>query len=155
MQEAATGESFAGAVDRTDEALRAMWRGDPGPYAGLWSRSADVTLFGALGPIEKGSENVTRTFKWVGDKFSDGTTSSIERLAVGESGDLAYTVGLERRTARLDGGQLEERTLRVTHIYRRVEGGWRLIHRHADIPPADPRQQQLPDGRPPGRSASG
>jgi hypothetical protein len=30
-------------------------------------------------------------------------------------------------------------TIRVTHIYRRFEGKWRLVHRHADFPPADER----------------
>ena len=30
-------------------------------------------------------------------------------------------------------------TLRATHILRRVDGEWRLVHRHADFPPEDPR----------------
>ncbi len=25
--------------------------------------------------------------------------------------------------------------IRVTHIYRRIDGDWRLVHRHADCPP--------------------
>jgi hypothetical protein len=28
---------------------------------------------------------------------------------------------------------------RVTHIYRRIGGTWRLVHRHADFPPLDQR----------------
>jgi ketosteroid isomerase-like protein len=31
-------------------------------------------------------------------------------------------------------------TLRVTDIYQRIDGDWKLIHRHADLPPPDPRQ---------------
>ena len=31
-------------------------------------------------------------------------------------------------------------TLRVSHVYRRVEGKWRLVHRHADFPPPDQRR---------------
>jgi hypothetical protein len=30
-------------------------------------------------------------------------------------------------------------TIRVTHIYRRIDGEWRLVHRRADFPPADQR----------------
>jgi hypothetical protein len=30
-------------------------------------------------------------------------------------------------------------TLRVTHVLRRVDGRWRLVHRHGDLPPADQR----------------
>ena len=29
-------------------------------------------------------------------------------------------------------------TLRVTHVLRRIDGEWRLVHRHADFPPAGP-----------------
>jgi hypothetical protein len=25
-------------------------------------------------------------------------------------------------------------TIRVTHIYRRIDGEWYLVHRHADFP---------------------
>jgi len=27
----------------------------------------------------------------------------------------------------------------LTHIYRRIDGEWRLVHGHADFPPADQR----------------
>ena len=31
-------------------------------------------------------------------------------------------------------------TLRVTHIYRHIDGDWKLVHRHADSPRPDPRK---------------
>lgn len=30
-------------------------------------------------------------------------------------------------------------TLRVTHVLRRIDGRWWLVHRHADYPPVDER----------------
>jgi ketosteroid isomerase-like protein len=30
-------------------------------------------------------------------------------------------------------------TLRVTPVLRRIDGRWRLVHRHADYPAVDPR----------------
>ena len=56
-----------------------------------------------------------------------------------ESGDLAYTVGFERGEVVVDGGKAMPMTIRVTHIYRRIDGEWQLIHRHADFPPPDQR----------------
>jgi hypothetical protein len=53
------------------------------------------------------------------------------------SGDLAYTVGYERVTASIDGGPLEALTVRVTHVYRREDGEWKIVHRHGDIAPVD------------------
>jgi ketosteroid isomerase-like protein len=132
-------EEFDAALARMDRALRAMWAGDPEPLIEMCERSEEVTLFGALGPVEQGWQAATDTWRWVGGKFSVGGPATIEHLAAAQSGDLAYTAGFERRTTSIDGGPVEEKVLRVTHIYRRSAGQWRLIHRHADLPPRDPR----------------
>jgi hypothetical protein len=65
------------------------------------------------------------------------------------SEDLAYTVGFERGTVRVDGGPGRPMTIRVTHVYKRVDGDWRIIHRHADFPPLDQRQPQAGTRRSP------
>jgi ketosteroid isomerase-like protein len=36
-----------------------------------------------------------------------------------------------------DGGPLKPTALRVTHIYRRENGDWKLVHRHGDYLPAN------------------
>ena len=64
----------------------------------------------------------------------------LEHLVIASSGDLAYTVGFERMHVSVEGGPRREMTLRVTHIYPRIECDWKLAHRHADFPPADPRK---------------
>ena len=58
-------------------------------------------------------------------------------MAAGASGDLAYTVGYEHLTFSIDGGPVAPFTLRVTHLYRREDGEWKTVHRHADRPPID------------------
>lgn len=126
------------ALDRVADALAAMGRGDPAPYAALWPSSPDVTLFGAWGPMERGHGAVTTTFTWVGSRFSDGELVPRHDV-VAASGDLAYTVGTERGEVRIDGGEPFVMTLRVTHVLRRFDGEWWLVHRHADLPPRDQR----------------
>jgi uncharacterized protein (TIGR02246 family) len=126
------------ALDRVSDGLAAMGSGDPQPYADCWAESPDATLFGAWGPIEKGHDAVTRTFEWVGGRFSGGAMVP-EYDVVRASGDLAYTVGFERGTVSVDGGEPFPMTIRVTHVYAREDGAWRLVHRHADFPPADQR----------------
>ena len=65
----------------------------------------------------------------------------IEHICVIETGDLACTVNYERHTPSLHGGEVHERALQVTHVYRRSpDGQWRLVHRHADYAQPDPRQ---------------
>jgi ketosteroid isomerase-like protein len=132
-------EDLTQALQRTADALAAMGSGDPGPYEALWASADDVTLFGAWGPIEKGHDAVTRTFQWVGSRFSDGAlhpTHDVVRV----SGDLACTVGTEYGVVRVDGGEPRPMTIRVTHVYERLDGRWWLVHRHADFPPPDQRR---------------
>jgi hypothetical protein len=50
------------------------------------------------------------------------------------AGALAYTLGYERFSLSLDGGPVQPHTLRVTHVYRREDGEWKVVHRHADAP---------------------
>jgi ketosteroid isomerase-like protein len=130
---------LATALRRTDRAIRAITSGRPAPYAGLFDDSPDVSLFGAWGPIERGPQALRDTFAWVASRFGPGGGLQTENVVVRMSGSLAYTVGFERGDVQVDGGPLRQMTLRVTHIYAYERGSWRLLHRHADFPPADQR----------------
>ena len=119
------------------EAEKAMINGDPGPRLAMWSTQDPVTVFGA----EKsaiGSEEVRQVFHWLASRFSNCTDYRFELVAAGASGDLAYTLGYERFSFSMDGGPIQPITLRVTHVYRREDGEWKTVHRHADVPPAGP-----------------
>jgi ketosteroid isomerase-like protein len=34
-------------------------------------------------------------------------------------------------------GRVEPITVRVTHVYRRDDGAWKIVHRHGDLAPTD------------------
>ena len=134
-----TDDAFAETLEQQDAATASMLDGDPGPMISAWADSDDVTLFGAWGPIEKGHKAVTDTMRWVGSRFTGADAVSVENTVIASSGDLAYTVGFERSLVSVDGGPPRAMVIRVTHIYRRIDGDWKLMHRHADFPPADQR----------------
>ncbi len=70
--------------------------------------------------------------EWAAARFH-GARITFEILSMGQSGDLAYAIYFEKGEARI--GNLSEYRpymLRVTVIYRREEGVWKIIHRHAD-----------------------
>ena len=134
-----TDDAFAEALEQQDTPVAAMLDGDPGPFINSWASSDDVTLFGAWGPIEKGHKAVADTWRWVGSRFTSADAVDVERTVVASSGDLAYTVGFERSHVSVDGGPLRDMVVRVTHIYRCIDGEWKLMHRHADFPPPDQR----------------
>lgn len=119
-------------IERVREVSQHYLNGDPAPFQACWSHAEDVTIFGAWGAYERGWEQVGPRLEWGAQRYRAGKTE-FELLAHSESGDLAYTVWIERGEARVSG--LEEprpMALRVTQIYCRAADGWRIIHRHAD-----------------------
>jgi ketosteroid isomerase-like protein len=126
------------ALDRVSDGLAAMGSGDPQPYADCWAESPDATLFGAWGPNREGPRRRHAHLRVGRRRFSGGPIVP-EYDVVRASGDLAYTVGFERGTVSVDGGEPFAMTIRVTHVSVREDGAWRIVHRHADFPPADQR----------------
>ena len=75
-------------------------------------------------------------FKKGMDAFLNGDPTAraeIEYLSGRISGELAYTVAIERSRVHIV-GQKEPAVmqLRVTHVYGKEHGKWKLLHRHAD-----------------------
>ena len=112
----------------------AIHNGDVAPRLALWSRNDPVTVFGAKRSATGWAE-LDPMFHSVASWFSDSAEYDFEVVAAGASGDLAYTVGYEHNRVKVD-GQPTTYTLRSTHVYRREHGQWRIVHRHADFPPA-------------------
>ena len=127
-------EFLADMLPKQVAAETAMHNGDVEPRLALWSRADPVTLFGAKNS-GIGWNELDPIFHTVASWFSDSTEYDFEVVAAGASGDLAYTVGYEHNRVKVDGVP-RSYTLRVTHVYRREDGQWRIVHRHGDFPPA-------------------
>lgn len=125
-------------LPRQENAERAMHDGIVQPRIDLWSRRDPVTLFGAAVPCISGWDEVLPTFDWVASRFRNCTSYRFEVIAAGVSGDLAYVAGFEHTTTEVEGVETSY-TLRSTHVYRREDGQWRIVHRHGDAPPRDLR----------------
>ncbi len=125
-------KDFQEAVERVRAAIGQFTQGDAMAYQACWSHPLAVTIYGAWGAYERGWPQVRPRLAWAAARFAGGTTS-FEELACLVSGDLAASIWLETYVARLDGGpEARPFVLRVTHLYRREEGCWKVIHRHAD-----------------------
>jgi ketosteroid isomerase-like protein len=123
-------------LDRYHTATLAMGQGDPEPFLELWSHENDVSLFGAFGPCKRGWDELSRTFRWVATHFNGDFRA--EETVVSVNGDTAHTVGYERSgSISVDGGEPKPLVVRVTHVYRREAGAWKLVHRHGDFAPSD------------------
>ena len=135
MNDDANGESsFNDFLEQFEQATRGFINGDPVRWKQLASRRDDVTLMGGWGICEKGWAGVGARYDWAAARFRDsGAPLTVDYLSSGVSGDLAYTVGIERSVVRLAGETVDApMVLRVTHVFRRDAGEWKLVHRHAD-----------------------
>jgi ketosteroid isomerase-like protein len=130
-------------IPRQIKAEEAIHNGDVSLRLEMWSTKDPVTIFGAFGPCNSGTDEVTRTFKWVASIFSNCTYYNFELIAAGVSEELAYTVGYEDSVRAVSGGPQESSKLRVTHIYRKEKGEWKIVHRHADFLPVDQSPKEI------------
>src|SRR3954452_13969545 len=119
------------------KAEQALHEGDLNPRLSTWSHDDPVTLFGAGVPYRRGWPDVRAVFEWLAATFVAVDEYDFELLAAGASGDLAYTVGIERYTATTSAGATAHNALRATHVYRREADGWKIVHRHGDHVPED------------------
>ena len=125
-------DDFNQTIQQERTANQHFLAGDVAPVKALWSHADDVTICGGWGAYEKGWEQVGPRLEWAAARFQEGHTTS-EMLSMGKSGDLAYTVWIDRGQVRVAGrDEFSPMALRVTYIFRREEGTWKIIHRHAD-----------------------
>lgn len=116
------------------EALTRMANGDGLLLGEVWSQDADVTAMHPIGGRHVGWAAVQQSFNQVADAASDGKVELTEqRIRV--LGDVAYEVGVEKGQFKL-GGHQAIIDIRVTNIYQRQGGAWKLVHHHTDTSPS-------------------
>lgn len=120
------------------DAENALHNGDASARRAIWSRRDPVSVLGAWRNAV-GPEEIDRLFTHLEQSFSDATSSRFELLGAEVSGDLAYTTGFEHTSTSVNGVP-RSYTLRVTQVYRREDGEWRVVHRHGSELP-----DELPD----------
>ncbi|MDQ3687691.1 MAG: nuclear transport factor 2 family protein [Acidobacteriota bacterium] len=121
-------------LPRFEEGISRFINGDPVLWKQNASRRDDATIMGAWGAHERGWNEVGPRYDWAAARFREsGAEVEVEYLSSGISGDLAYTVSVERSEVRLVGqDKPAPMALRVTHVLRKEDGVWKLVHRHAD-----------------------
>lgn len=125
-------DDFLGAImPRYEAAEIAIHNGDAAPRFATWSHNDPVTLFGAARSAT-GWDQIRPVFEALGSAFSNCTSYRNEVVAAGASGDLAYMVAFEHTTASVNGAPPEPYVLRVTTVFRKEEGEWKVVHRHGD-----------------------
>ena len=122
------------ASDQFYAALNRMANGDAGPMMEVWSHTSDVSTMHPIGGREVGWEQVQGPWEQVAAIASGGQITLADSL-IWVVGDLAFQIGTEAGEAEF-GGQHVSFEERVTNIYRREAGAWKIVHHHSDLSPA-------------------
>jgi len=120
-------------IERYQLGLGDFMKGDPEPVKELFSHREDVTLANPLGPPAHGWDEVAATIEHAASQFRDGRLVGVEIVEKRVTPEFAYPLWLEHAEGKVGGMEdVAPATLRVTMIYRPEEGGWKVVHRHAD-----------------------
>ena len=125
--------SVRAAIARLHAAMADVADGDVSAIKALYSHSAAATSFYGWGGYEKGWEAVSTRWDWAGAQFKGGTVRH-ENISTVITPEMFFVTDIEtfegQRVASVE--NITGWSNRVTHIFRREGGEWRLVHRHAN-----------------------
>ncbi len=133
------------AVAQSHLALAAILNGNPHLYEALFADRDDITLGNPFGPYAIGKVEVAKTLANAASKYHDGSVVAVDLVAKYQNDNLACLVEVEHDLAKVGTSDTPARfDVRVTSLYERIQGEWRLVHRHADpITTARPAESVL------------
>lgn len=114
-----------------EAAATAYTRGSGDEVAALSTVTEPATFFGPEGGVMRGAATIAGAYRASASKFGSRGMSELNVMQMAEGGDIAYWAGVQNATLEMN-GKLVPMSLRVTELFRREGGEWKLVHRHAD-----------------------
>lgn len=126
-------QSFFEFMKQREAAANAYVNGEAGPLREVASYGLVSTFFAPRGGEVTGANEVWDRYERDAGAFERGGETRFEVLQMAEGADMAYWVGFQHATVRMTGStHPTSMSLRVTEVFRREAGSWKLVHRHAD-----------------------
>lgn len=110
----------------------ALMRGDIDAYRAMISFTDDFVLMSPFGGTPSHVSYYTPERMDAMGRFFRNGVSEQELVQSYQSEDMVVLAVIERQNVEVGGLPAQEWALRVTLVYRRIGGEWRLAHRHAD-----------------------
>ena len=127
------GQGLSEAIEQDHRAVQAILRGDPAPLQRLFADRPDISLGSPFGPYVRGRAEVAEALASAAAKYRDGQVVDVDLIAKYQDGRIASVVEVEHDRTKVGASDVvSDFHLRVTSVYARVAGQWKLVHRHAD-----------------------
>jgi len=135
--------SFSEFMKKRADIAKAYVNGDASLLDSIVATSGQATFFPPGGGSEQGAETVKQRYDRDVATFRPGSETQLDVIHSAAGGDVAYWTGFQTATVRMDGSDRPQTMkLRVTELFRLIDGEWKLVHRHAD-PMADARKEGM------------
>ncbi len=120
------------AADQFYDALNAMFKGDIEPMKAVWSHAGDVVYMGPGGSIKVGWDKVWKDWESQAARKLGGEVRAKDvHFTVGD--EIAVMYALESGENTNIGGKHEKVAIRVTNLFRKENGNWKVIGHHTDL----------------------
>jgi ketosteroid isomerase-like protein len=127
-------ESFKNFLKTREKASQSYVSGDGAPLVRISAAKSPATFFSPGGDATTGAKKIAARYKKDAEIFESADENKFETLQMNADENIAFWVGLQKSIVRMKGKkQPIPMTLRVTEIFRRDDGNWKMIHRHADF----------------------
>ena len=127
-------EDFQRFLKAREQASAAYIQGNAAPLAAITTRNDPASFMPPSGVVVTGAEGVGKAHAEGAKSFRPGSRGKFEIIQSGSDGNLAFWTGLHRAEMSIQGqDELVPMVLRTTEIFRRENGVWKLVHRHADF----------------------
>jgi ketosteroid isomerase-like protein len=116
-----------------EKAAEAYVRGDGAKVDTIVPHSGTASFHSPAGDTVTGGEAVAKRYLRDAAAFHDNGSSHFDVLQQGESGSIGFWTGFQIASVQIgDMPKPVEMRIRVTEVFRRIDGDWKMIHRHAD-----------------------
>lgn len=115
-------------------ALNQMFTGDLDQMKEVWSHADDVTFMGPNGKFLVGWEQTLKDWEeQAAMKLGGNVIPADMRVTVGR--DIAFTHNYEKGENTNARGETQKVSIRVTNVFRKEGGKWKMIGHHTDLLP--------------------
>ncbi|MGB8383388.1 MAG: nuclear transport factor 2 family protein [Dermatophilaceae bacterium] len=126
--------SFHTFLAARERASTAFVEGDAGPLLAVSVDNDPATIYPPTGAVVVGADKVNAGNAAGAETFAPGAENRFDVLHSGSDGELGYWTGVQRsKVVMKDKPEPVTMNLRITELFRRVDGEWKLFHRHADM----------------------
>lgn len=119
-------------VERAAAANEHLMRGDIARYREVLQVTDDFTLMDPFGGKPTGAPASDDHWNRIGRFFREGRDACFELISSYRSDRLVVLVANEHTHVAVGPLPAQQWSLRVTLVFRKDDGSWRLAHRHAD-----------------------